>query len=149
MIRAATLTDLDSLIQLENHSFESDQLSRRNFRYLLTKANATTLVDADNQHIRGCAIILYNSATSIARLYSIVVGAEYRGQGIGQHLLKAAEEDAVRNKRLSLRLEVRRDNHQAIQMYIKNGYKEIGILNDYYEDHMEAIRFEKRLASKK
>lgn len=149
MIRTATLADLDSLVLLENSSFETDRLTRLNFRYLLTKANATLLVDDEEGYIRAYAVILYNSATSTARLYSIAVGAEYRGQRIGQQLLKAVEENAIGNGRLSLRLEVRRDNQSAIKLYQNAGYREIAIIEDYYEDHREAIRFEKKLAPEK
>ncbi|MEE4377380.1 MAG: ribosomal-protein-alanine acetyltransferase, partial [Candidatus Competibacteraceae bacterium] len=42
-LRQATLDDLDALVILENRCFSSDKLSRRRFRYMLTKAHATTL----------------------------------------------------------------------------------------------------------
>jgi len=145
MIREATTDDLDALVYLENSSFETDKISRRNFRYLLNRANASTFVDEDSGKIRAYSIILYNSATSHARLYSIVVGSEYRGLGIGQALLAASEKDAILNECISMRLEVRRDNSTAIHLYEKNGYKQIGILDDYYEDHMGAIHFEKEI----
>ena len=45
MIRAAALDDLDALVGIENRCFDSDRIPRRNFRYLLTKANAATLVE--------------------------------------------------------------------------------------------------------
>ena len=47
---------------------------------------------------------------------------------------------------ITLRLEVRRNNTTAIRLYEKLGYKQIGLLPDYYEDHMEALRYEKLLA---
>ncbi|MFN3919871.1 MAG: hypothetical protein ACK4JF_06230, partial [Methylohalobius sp.] len=43
-IRPARLEDLDRLVQIENRSFTTDRFSRRTFRYLLTRANAVTLV---------------------------------------------------------------------------------------------------------
>ncbi|MBN2600767.1 MAG: GNAT family N-acetyltransferase/peptidase C39 family protein [Candidatus Marinimicrobia bacterium] len=145
MIREATADDLESLVYLENSSFETDKISRRSFRYLLSRANATTFVDEENGKVRAYSIILYNSATSHARLYSLVVGSEYRGLGIGQALLLASEQNAVQNECISMRLEVRRDNATAIRLYQKNGYKQIGILDDYYEDHMGAIHYEKEI----
>jgi len=32
------------LVGIENRCFDTDRITRRNFRYLLTKANAVTLV---------------------------------------------------------------------------------------------------------
>jgi len=40
---------------------------------------------------------------------------------------------------------VRTDNASAINLYRKLGYRQFGIHHDYYEDHMDALRFEKRL----
>jgi len=44
MIRTATVADLESLIAIEKSAFELDRFSRRTFRYLLSKANAETLI---------------------------------------------------------------------------------------------------------
>ncbi len=48
-IRLATPADLGALERLEGTSFATDWLSRRQFRYLLTRAPATTLVAAAQQ----------------------------------------------------------------------------------------------------
>jgi hypothetical protein len=71
----------------------------------------------------------------------------HQGKGIGHKLLEAAEQAAQEHDCISLRLEVRRDNSQGINFYRKSGYKQFGkIVADYYEDHMDALRFEKLLA---
>jgi ribosomal protein S18 acetylase RimI-like enzyme len=145
VIRKARHTDLDHLIDIENRSFKGDRLSRPRFRHLLTKGNATTLVDEDQGRIRGYALVLYNKRTALARLYSIVVDSRFRGAGLGRQLLDAAEEDAVGRGCAIMRLEVRRDNRTAINLYRGYGYRQFGSVPDYYEDHMEALRFEKSL----
>lgn len=147
MIEHAILADLDSLEDIENQVFEADRLTRRSLKYLLTKGNATTLVDRHDKTIRGYAIVLYNAGTSLARLYSLGIRSQYRGLGLGQALLQAAEQDALENECVSLRLEVRRDNEAAIQLYKKNGYKQFDVVPDYYKDHTEALRFEKKLVT--
>jgi len=49
---------------------------------------------------------------------------------------------------VSLRLETRRDN-LAMQRLVKNcGYQKFGTIANYYEDLMEALRFEKSLVVK-
>ncbi|MFH1313856.1 MAG: GNAT family N-acetyltransferase/peptidase C39 family protein [Candidatus Eisenbacteria bacterium] len=145
MIRKAQSTDLHALTLLENNSFESDRLSRRSMRHLLARGNATTLVDEEKGIIRGYVLVLYNRGTSLARLYSIVVDAAFRGRGLGLNLLDAAEKDAVENECVIMRLEVRKDNEAAVNLYRRHGYKSFDVVPDYYKDHMEALRFEKYL----
>jgi ribosomal protein S18 acetylase RimI-like enzyme len=145
VIREARYTDLDALIEIENRSFEGDRLSRRHFRHLLTKGNATTLVDEQNGGLRGYVLVLYNKGTSLARLYSLVVDASFRGFGLGLRLLEAAEQDALENECVVMRLEVRKDNETAIGLYRNHGYRVFDVAEDYYEDHTEALRMEKNL----
>jgi ribosomal protein S18 acetylase RimI-like enzyme len=145
MIRAAVSSDLDALLDMENRSFRGDRLSRRSLGRLLRKGNATTLVDVEGGRARGYALVLYNKGTSLARLYSIVVHPDFRGLGLGCVLLEAAEKDALENDCVTMRLEVRRDNEAAIGLYREHGYRLFQTVPDYYEDHMEALRFEKGL----
>ncbi len=145
MIRPACLDDLDALVGIENRCFDTDRISRRNFRYLLTKANAATLVDEDAAVVRGYAMLLFNTGTSLARMYSYAVDPPYQGQGIGQELVQASEALALEHDCVSLRLEVRRDNAASIGLFEKSGYRYLEAVPDYYEDHAEALRFEKML----
>ena len=61
-------------------------------------------------------------------------------------LMQAAEREAWDHQRAYLRLEVRKDNHAAIRLYQSLGYRRLGEHPDYYDDHMDAWRFEKSLA---
>lgn len=145
-IRPAGLADLDALIALENASFASDRLTRRQFRYMLTKARADTLVAEEGATLLGYVLLLYSRATSVARIYSIAVAAEARGRGVGRALVAAAEATAWGKERAYLRLEIRRDNLPSQRLFEACGYRRFGVLSDYYEDHMEALRYEKSLA---
>ncbi len=145
MIRKATLQDLDALLALEDRSFDTDRLSRRSFRHLLTKANAATVIEERDGELAGYATVLFNSGTSLARLYSIAVDVRFQGRGVGRVLVGAAEQAAVEGECVVLRLEVRRDNTASLALFRKLGYREFGSYQDYYEDHMEALRFEKEL----
>lgn len=145
MIQEAVIEDLDALVAIENRIFNADRLSRRSLRYLLTRANATTFVDKEQERVRGYTIVLYNTGTSLARLYSLGVDPDFRGHGIGAKLLEVAEQDARSNDCVTMRLEVRSDNSSAITLYKKQGYKQFDVVPDYYEDHTEALRFEKDL----
>ena len=112
----------------------------------MTQANACTLAETDNGSLRGYAMLLFNTGTSLARLYSYAVDPAFRGRGIGEALVAAAEQEALAHDCIALRLEVRRDNRASIRLFEKNGYRAIGTVEDYYEDHMDAVRYEKSLA---
>lgn len=146
MIRSADVRDIDALVEIENASFDTDRLSRRSFRYLLTKANAVTLVTEHQGQVCGDVIILFNACTSLARLYSIAIHPGFRKLGIGERLVRAAEASALDGECAYMRLEIRRDNEASIALFHKMGYRQIGVQPDYYEDHMDALRFEKLLA---
>lgn len=145
MIRLATLDDLDALVELENRCFELDRLSRRNFRYMLTKARAATLVEDRQGVLCGYVLVLFHAGTSLARMYSIAVDSNCRGEGVASALIKGAEAAALERDCVYMRLEVRPDNAGAIALYQKHGYRQFDVVDDYYEDHAEAYRFEKLL----
>jgi len=145
LIRHAQHSDVGALLAIENRSFGGDKLSRRSLNHLLKKGNATTLLDESDGTIRGYVLVLYNRGYSLARLYSLVVDRDFRGLGLGLSLLDAAEKDAIENECVIMRLEVRKDNEGAIGLYEKHGYRLFDTVPDYYEDHVEALRFEKNL----
>lgn len=144
-LRQAEVSDIPALLDIESRCFVTDRLTRRSFHYLLTRANATVLVETHESVIAGYALVLFHAGTSLARLYSFAVDPSFRGQSVGRRLLAAAEQAARTHECIYLRLEVRRDNEAAITLYKKSGYREFGVYTDYYEDHMEALRLEKRL----
>lgn len=145
MIRPASLQDLERLLAIEQQSFTTDLLSRRSFRYMLTKANAQMLIEEQEGSIRGYALVLFNRNTNLARLYSLATDPVYRGQGVASALLAAAEESARQRGCAAMRLETRRDSIIAQQLYLKQGYRQFAWVEDYYEDHAEALRYEKTL----
>ena len=145
MIRLANLGDLESLIAIEKRAFELDRFSRRTFRYLLSKANAVTLIDEEDGKVAGYTMLLFNTGTSLARLYSLAVDPDWQGKGIGRALMQATEENAIARGFVTMRLEVRADGKRARALYESQGYRQIGMVDNYYEDGMQALRYEKRL----
>jgi ribosomal protein S18 acetylase RimI-like enzyme len=146
MIRNATSDDTDALLALEQKCFDEDRISRRQFRHLLTRANAAVLVEERDGCVIGDAVVLFSRATSVARLYSLAVAVEARGEGVAGKLLHAAEQAAWSKQRAYMRLEVRKDNSAAIAFYERLGYRRFGEWVDYYDDHADAWRYEKPLS---
>lgn len=147
VIRPATVKDIPALVALENQAFSGDWVSPRSFRHLLTHAHASTLVDEHEGNIRGYATLLFNKASSLARLYSFAVAPDHRGRGISKALLIEAERTALAHGCVFMRLEVRQDNAAAQALYRKAGFRDLGVVADYYDDHVDAIRMEKPLTA--
>lgn len=144
-LREATLTDVDALVALENRAFDSDRLSRRSFKWMIRRGNGWLELAEDGDGLLGYALVLFHRGTSLARLYSMAVDARARGRGLGRQLLERAETEAIRRGSVYMRLEVRPDNAHAIALYESLGYQQFAVTDDYYEDHSDALRYEKRV----
>jgi ribosomal protein S18 acetylase RimI-like enzyme len=145
LIRNALLTDLDELVALEKSCFETDRLSRRSFKHWITTDHRALLVAEAAKAVAGYILIIYHPGTRLARIYSIAVSPLQRSLGLAKRLLLAGEQAAIENGRLYLRLEVSVDNNPAIKLYETLGYQKFGIYRDYYQDHKDALRFQKRI----
>jgi len=145
LIRPALLTDLDQLVLLEKTCFDSDQLSRRSFKHWISTEHRALLVAEQEKVITGYVLIIYHPGTRLARVYSLAVAPSQRGAGIAKQLMAAGEQAANEAGRLYLRLEVSVDNTAAIKLYQSLGYQKFGIYRDYYQDHKDALRYQKRI----
>ncbi|MEX0729203.1 MAG: GNAT family N-acetyltransferase/peptidase C39 family protein [Aquisalimonadaceae bacterium] len=146
MIRAATLADLPDLTALEDRCFVTDRISRRSFRHLLTRGHAAILLDRRESELAGYALVLFRHGVSLARLYSIAISPEFRGQGVGSALVRAAEQAALDEGAVEMRLEIREDNDASHALFKALGYSSFGNYPDYYEDAADAIRYHRYLA---
>ncbi|WP_337997899.1 GNAT family N-acetyltransferase/peptidase C39 family protein [Oleispirillum naphthae] len=144
-LRPATPADVDSLVVLENRAFPGDRLSRRSFRRFAASSRASLLVLEEAGGLCGYVLVLYRRGTALARLYSIAVDPACGGRGFGGRLLAAAEQAAFARGAAVMRLEARPDNAAALGLYRKRGYRQFGMVADYYEDHAAALRFQKWL----
>lgn len=145
-IRRANPEDLNALDALERDTFVSDRLSRRSLKRWISSDHAAMLVAADGITLFGYVLVILHRGTSLARLYSIAVARSQGGKGIGRQLMEAAEQAAWDAGRVAVRLEVRKDNAAAIHLYESMGYQRFGEYRDYYEDHQDALRYQKRIS---
>jgi ribosomal-protein-alanine acetyltransferase len=145
ILREALETDLDALGGIEASVFASDRLSRRSMRRFLESESDCFLVAEHEGKAAGYAIFFMHRGTSLSRLYSIAVSPAFQGRGIAAALLTEGERIAASHERIYMRLEVRKDNVAAIRLYEKLGYRQFGLYEDYYEDHQDALRFQKRV----
>ncbi len=145
-VRRADLSDLDDLVTLEESTFDSDRMTRAQYRRHLDSASAQVLVaSASHRRFLGTAVMFFRKRSGVARLYSLASHPDGRGQGIGTALVDAAEAAARRRRCRALRLEVRCDNHRAIALYERLGYRRLRSLAKYYADDADGFRYEKML----
>jgi len=147
-LRPGHLRDLDALLALEHELFTTDQLSRRSLRHFISSRKSTLIVAEVDGEVAGYVLVLYPPRSKLARTYSIAVADRFRKRGFGPLLLAAAEEAARRRGRAAMRLEVHEHNTRAIARYEKSGYRLFGRHRNYYDDHADALRFEKGLGAR-
>ncbi len=146
-VRRAETSDLDDLVTLEDRTFDSDRMTRDQYRRHLDSDSALVLVaSANHRRFLGTAVVFFRKGSSVARLYSLASQPESRGKGIGTALVEATEAAAKQRRCTILRLEVRTDNASAIKLYERLGYRCIASLPGYYQDGADGWRYEKRLA---
>lgn len=145
VVRPGIDQDIDALMELEETAFMGDRMNRRQLRHLMTRANGAVMVAEAEERLLGSVVLLFRKGTGTARLYSIAVSSQARGRGIGRLLLEEAEKEAWRHERSWVRAEIRKDNSASIHLFESAGYRRFGELEDYYEDEMDAWRYEKTL----
>lgn len=145
MIRAATSADIPALHQMEQRCFQGDRIGTRSFRYLISRAHARVLVSESAGSLQGYVVVLFRRGVSMARLYSIAVDETARGQGVAADLVGAAEQAALDEGVVEMRLEVRQDNTASQQLFRGLGYRPFGTYARYYEDAADALRYHRYL----
>ncbi|MCE5233789.1 MAG: GNAT family N-acetyltransferase [Xanthomonadaceae bacterium] len=144
-MRRAVPGDLDALVALEERVFDSDLVSRAQYRRHLDSSSAVVLVATATGHLFGSALLFFRSNARVARLYSLATAPEARGRGVGAALLGAAERIARGRRCHALRLEVRAANAAAQRLYERHGYRRHGHRQGFYEDGADALLYAKSL----
>lgn len=143
--RLAKIKDIDRLVEIEKSCFNYDQLDRKKFRYFITKGHDDLVVQIKDKVITGYGLLLYRKGTSLARLYSIAISPDFRGQSLGKELMIELEEYATDNDSSYIRLEVKKSNKSAIGLYEKLGYLSFAIKHQYYDNNEDAVCMEKKI----
>jgi ribosomal-protein-alanine N-acetyltransferase len=72
-----------------------------------------------------------------AHIVTVAVRDDHRGRGVGERLLIAAIDAAVRERQEVVTLECRVSNAVAIRLYEKYGFQRVGLRPRYYSDNHE------------
>jgi len=136
-IRQFKADDIAAISQIEHLCFRDPFPSY--FLSQLADANPDTfLVAVIGDKIVGYAVI--DKWPDQDHLVSIAVIPESRMKGVGQSML---DHLIGRLDSGSLKLEVRRSNSAALELYRKNGFIQTGVAHSYYPDGEDAIQMQK------
>lgn len=137
VMRLLALSDayMKSLYPAEsNHMLPIDELE---------VANVSFFVASKGNSIKGCAaLVRYDDGS--AEIKRMFVDEQARGLKVGQQLLEALETEAIRYGAFVIRLETGILQPEAIGLYRKSGFVEIGPFGSYRKDPL-SIFMEKRL----
>lgn len=125
--------------------FPGDRMSARAVRDILRSASARVFVAERDGVFLGNLILLLPRRQRSARIYSVVVAPQARGQRIGEQLVLCAEKAARSEGRQFMKLEVRNDNVAAQALYRRLGYSADKALPQYYDDGADGVRLRKAL----
>ena len=91
--------------------------------------------------------IISHRRRTVGHIITIDVLAEYRRMKIGTALLVAAENDAGSHGVNRMDLETATNNKAAIALWKKHGYREVGILKNYFGPNFHAYEMQKSLST--
>ncbi len=140
-VELASRADIDALVALEHTSFDSDRLSRPQLLRFIAKQQLFVL--REQSLLVGYAVLLMRKNSHKARLYSLAVAPQLRGQGWGAWFLQALCAQ-VQSRYQAMTLEVDPTNTAAVKVYQHVGFVYVKTLPSYYENGNSAWQMIKR-----
>ena len=126
--------DIDGVFEVEKNCFE-DYWSKDSFKKELSNNLAKYLVAKIDNKVVGYVGIWF--VVDEGDITNVALHEDYRGQKIGDHLIKELVQVCKNNKIISMTLEVRASNVVAQNLYKKYGFKMAGIRKEYYSNNKE------------
>ena len=140
------MEDVPAIVAIEQASFHhaGERFADRKIRHLIASPRAiATVAEGDGQVLAWAAGLFWaRGRDPWGRIFALAVHPDGRGQRIGERLL----DDIVQRLRTRgarrIFLEVRTDNHAAIRLYERFGFRACKALADYYAPNINAIRMQ-------
>lgn len=121
-------TDLEQVNTVEQRSAEHPW-RKAHFADSLKSGYACELAEIDGLCV-GHSVMM--TATNEASILILTVDKKFQKQGIGRQLLQHMVQNAAQNGCETVLLEVRRSNIKAFNLYLTEGFSEIGTRINYY-----------------
>jgi ribosomal-protein-alanine N-acetyltransferase len=122
--------DLAEVVKIENRCHLTPW-TNKNFIDSYDAKNLFKVLKNENDII-GYYIALF--ALDECELLNITITSELQKKGFGELMLKDLFSECREVNIVNIFLEVRKSNLLAIRLYKKNGFNEIGIRNNYYQN---------------
>jgi ribosomal-protein-alanine N-acetyltransferase len=130
VVRPMDHRDVDAVVAIEGDAFTTPWQADT-FAGLLERDGVELLVMAeDDDTVVGYAILW--CILDQGELANIAIVPARRGEGLGKALLIRVLDVARKRGVRKLFLEVRASNEAAIQLYLRQGFEEVGVRKKYY-----------------
>jgi len=146
-MRKAAPEDLEVMYEIELECFAHDAFSRRLLEYFLRSPDYLNLIACLDGKPAGFIVASVEDSRGrpVCHIYTLDVKADWRRRGIGSSLLCFMERIMAEKNVQACYLEVRADNEAARNLYLKNGYRPLERLRNYYGFGHDGIRYKKDL----
>lgn len=127
-LRPMTESDIDSVHSLESTT-NPHPWTPGIIRNCLTSGNQCWLLEKDGE-LAGYTVTMF--AVGEGHLLNIAIAPTFQRQGLGSRLMAFLADDLAQLGAEVIFLEVRVSNRQAIELYLKNDFTEVGRRKNYY-----------------
>ncbi|MCD4846966.1 MAG: ribosomal protein S18-alanine N-acetyltransferase [Candidatus Aegiribacteria sp.] len=138
-LRVASKRDITEILEIENKYFPCPWSAEQITACINTPFVRTWTARTDG---KVAGYVTANLVSEEIHIINLAVRDEFRRQGIGTFLLKAAEYWGSRLGIAASRLEVRESSKPAIAFYLRNGYRQTDQLSCYYPDSEDGLEFQ-------
>ena len=143
-IRKAKPSDISEIRAIELETFPPAETFTYGFLHLMTTHARPFLVASDPQGVLQ-GYILAVPREDFVHIISVAVKPGFQGRGIGKKLLAALLDLMRKEGHHCFRLELRKSNERAHQLYWGFNFRPIGIRKNYYFDGEDAVIMELKL----
>jgi ribosomal-protein-alanine N-acetyltransferase len=130
-----TAEHVTSVAELEKICFGTEAWSEKSVTSELTNALSLWLVADDNGRVAG--YVGSQTVMDETDMMNVAVHPDYRKQGIAKALIVGLVEELRKKGSHCLTLEVRASNENAISLYRKLDFQQIGLRKNYYHNPKE------------
>lgn len=133
-----TKKDLEEICLIDNQNFDFFyRWDKQDFLFYILSSNYIFSVLKYNNSVIGFCLSFISNIES--ELYKIAISKNYQNLGFGKLLLKLHLAYLTLFEVKQNYLEVNINNHKAINLYKKMGYKEVNIRKNYYFNKEDAL----------
>ena len=129
-IQLFVIEDLAEVVKIENRCHLTPW-TKKNFIDSHGAKNLFKVLKSEN-NIIGYYIALF--ILDECELLNVTVKQELQKKGYGAQILQDLFSECRKENIVNIFLEVRKSNSSAIRLYEKNGFSEIGVRNNYYQN---------------